>query len=125
MYHGHSATDRRNQRPIRNRGRDKKDEYQPPALQGAKDLRMDEYMEHLHPNRVTTAHPFPLLDSHTECPVIAAKESGINPLRMSNSLLGAYTSQYPLLDGPNLPQQSYSTTLSSTPLLSSEFPVNL
>lgn len=125
MYHGQSAYDKRNQRPIRNRGRDKKDEYIPPSLQGARDLRMDEYMEQLHPNRVTTAHPFPLLDPHTECPVIAAKESGINPLKMNNSLLAAYTSPFPSLDGRNHHPSTCTKTLSSTQPWSNEFPVNL
>lgn len=114
VYYGVCATNRNLQRPIRNRGRDKKFEYEPPQLQGAKDLRMDEIMEHLHPNRVTSAHPFPLKAKPGRCRVIAMPESGLNPLPMSNSLLGAYTSQYPLLDGPSYQNPHSSRILSST-----------
>lgn len=122
MFHGHSATDRVHQRPIRNRGRDKKPEYESPRLSGARDLRMNERMEHLHPNRTTTLHPFPLLDESPPCPVLIPAKDVLHKMEKSNSLLGAYTDPCRQADGQYLhlsnPSKISSTMLqSSTPNL--------
>lgn len=114
MYHGHSATDRKFQRPIRNRGKDKKEEYTPPVLQGAKDLDMTERMEHLHPHRVTNKHPFPLKPSQRPFNVFLSPHSCINQLEMKPSLLGVSTEANPLQGGKNHHLSNLSETSLNT-----------
>lgn len=114
MYHGVSASARRLQRPIRHRGCDRKKEYQPPRILGSADLVLTERMEHMHPHKTTTAHPFPLGEEQHSWPIFLPP-STVPQLHTGNSLLDAYTSSYPLLDGPT-PQTLHPTmTLFGTP----------